>query len=127
MSPYFILNQIEIANNVTVSVDFFVLKYCNDSPYEDRAMLQSKYYRHGMIGLLSCFSAMTYADNAWGGYSGVERRSYHQTTPSYQQPAQDPLHFLISAIRQLLHLKAITINLIKIAIHIRAIHNLEYE
>lgn len=56
-------------------------------------MLQSKYYRHGMIGLLSCFSAMTYADNAWGGYSGVERRSYHQTTPSYQQPAQDPFAF----------------------------------
>lgn len=56
-------------------------------------MLQSKYYNYAFLGIFSCFPTLLYADNAWGGYSGTERRSYHQTSPSYQAPAQDPFAF----------------------------------
>ncbi|MCU4338188.1 RcnB family protein [Acinetobacter dispersus] len=56
-------------------------------------MKQFKLYIYGLISLLSGLPVMSYADNAWGGYSGVERRSYHQNTPAYQPPAQDPFAF----------------------------------
>ena len=56
-------------------------------------MLRSKYNIYVFISVLSCLPAMVYADNAWSGYSGVERRSSHQASPSYQQPAQDPFAF----------------------------------
>jgi len=55
-------------------------------------MKQSKLYIYGLAGLLGYLPIMSYADNAWGGYSGVERRSYPQT-PTYQPPAQDPFAF----------------------------------
>ncbi|MEB6667772.1 RcnB family protein [Acinetobacter vivianii] len=56
-------------------------------------MQQSKLYIYGLVSLLSGLPVMSYADNAWGGYSGVEHRSYHQNTPAYQPPAQDPFAF----------------------------------
>ena len=56
-------------------------------------MLRSKYDVYAFISVLSCLPAMVYADNAWSGYSGVERRSSHQASPSYQQPAQNPFAF----------------------------------
>ena len=56
-------------------------------------MLRSKYNIYVFISVLSCLPAMVYADNAWSGYSGVERRSSHQASPSYQQPAQNPFAF----------------------------------
>ena len=55
-------------------------------------MKQSKLYIYGLVGLLGYLPIMSYADNPWGGYSGVERRSYPQT-PTYQPPAQDPFAF----------------------------------
>ena len=55
-------------------------------------MKQSKLYIYGLAGFLGYLPIMSYADNAWGGYSGVERRSYPQT-PTYQPPAQDPFAF----------------------------------
>ena len=63
-------------------------------------MLRSKYDVYAFIGVLSCLPVMVYADNAWSGYSGVERRSSHQASPSYQQPAQDP--FALSSQRFIL-------------------------
>ena len=55
-------------------------------------MKQSKLYIYGLAGLLGYLPIMSYADNAWGGYSGVERRSYPQT-PTYQPPAQDRIEY----------------------------------
>lgn len=56
-------------------------------------MQQSKLYIYGLVSLLSGLPVVSYADNTWGGYSGVERRSYQQHTPAYQPPAQDPFAF----------------------------------
>ena len=56
-------------------------------------MKQSKIYIYGLATILGYLPIMSYADNAWSGYSGVERRSSHQASPSYQQPAQDPFAF----------------------------------
>ena len=55
-------------------------------------MKQSKIYLYGLMGVLSYLPVSTFADNAWGGYSSVERRPYQQA-PTYQQPAQDPFAF----------------------------------
>ncbi|UUM28745.1 RcnB family protein [Acinetobacter colistiniresistens] len=56
-------------------------------------MMQSKRYIYGLAVLLGFLPVMSYADNAWGGYRGVERHSSHQTSSSYQPPAQDPFAF----------------------------------
>ena len=77
-------------------------------------MLRSKYDVYAFISVLSCLPAMVYADNAWSGYSGVERRSSHQASPSYQQPAQDPFAFSSQRYTPLRHQKAIIISPIKI-------------
>ena len=54
-------------------------------------MLKFKYYGYALIATLSCFSAITYADNAWGGYHSVERRS--PRNDQVTQPAPDPFAF----------------------------------
>ncbi|WP_038343562.1 RcnB family protein [Acinetobacter sp. A47] len=56
-------------------------------------MQHTKLYIYGLVGLLGGLPVMSHADNAWGGYSGVERRSYHQQRPAYPPPAQDPFAF----------------------------------
>ena len=55
-------------------------------------MKQSKIYIYGLTTILGYLPIMSYADNAWSGYSGVERRSYPQT-PRYQPAAEDPFAF----------------------------------
>ena len=55
-------------------------------------MKQSKIYIYGLATILGYLPIMSYADNAWSGYSGVERRSYPQT-PRYQPAAEDPFAF----------------------------------
>ena len=55
-------------------------------------MKQSKIFIYGLAIILGYLPIMSYADNAWSGYSGVERRSYPQT-PRYQPAAEDPFAF----------------------------------
>jgi hypothetical protein len=80
-------------------------------------MKQSKIYFYGLMGVLSYLPISTFADNAWGGYSSVERRPYQQA-PTYQQPAQDPFAFSNQRYTPTAPQKAITINQIKIIIPI---------
>lgn len=56
-------------------------------------MLRSKLYLCGVLGVVSFLPMVASADNAWGGYRGVERHHYHPQTAS---PAYKPDPFAFS-------------------------------
>lgn len=79
-------------------------------------MKQSKIYIYGLVTILGYLPIMSYADNAWSGYSGVERRSSHQLRHLISSLHKTHLPFQISVTHRRHHPKAIIINRIKIII-----------